>query len=84
MFDALVGANASQSHGPPKPSVSVTVTLAPGATVVALTVSVGGGAIVKARAADVPPPGVGENTVTCAVPVAAISAAVIRRSAASC
>ena len=37
----------------------------------------GGGAIVNVSAVDVPPPGAGENTVTCAVPLTATSAAAI-------
>src|SRR5260221_12086776 len=72
-----VAANPSQSNCPPGPFVSVTVTLEPGAAVVVLTVSTGGGAIVNGSAADVPPPGAGVKTVTCAVAGAATSAAPI-------
>ena len=55
----------------------MTVTLLPGATVDALTVSVGGFTIVNVSAPDVPPPGDGEDTVICAVPGEVMSAAVI-------
>ena len=54
---AVTGANDSQSYNPPTPLVNVTVTVAPRATVVALTVSEGGGATVNGSGADVPPPG---------------------------
>src|SRR2546426_245011 len=53
------------------------VTEPPGAALVALTVSVGGGSIVNDKALDVPPPGAGVCTITCAVPLAARSLAVI-------
>jgi hypothetical protein len=72
---AVVEANASQSFAPPSPFVSVVVTLAPGATLAALTVRLGGGLIVKVCGADVPPPGAGVKTVTCAVPTEARSVA---------
>ncbi len=40
---------------------------------VALTDSIGGDVIVNATGAEVPPPGAGDCTVTCAVPAAAMS-----------
>ena len=73
MSGAAVAASAIQSVDPPKPSTSVTVTGSPGATTGALTVSVGGGSIVNVSADEVPPPGAGVVTRTCAVPVAATS-----------
>ena len=47
----------------------------PASTVVALTVKVGGGSIVKDTAVEVPPPGAGDCTVTCVVPLDATSLA---------
>src|SRR5262249_22948692 len=74
--------NASQSYGPPKPPVNVTVSEPPFATVNVLTVSVGPDVTVNVTAFDVPPPGAGVTTVTCGLPATARSAAVI--SAHSC
>ena len=82
VFGAEVAANAIQSVAPPSPPASVTVTLEPGAAVVALTDSVGAVAMVNVNAAEVPPPGAGVKTDTCAVPTAAMSAAAI--AACSC
>src|SRR5712691_2003383 len=82
LFGALVAARASQSVDPPKPFVSVTVAWAPAATLVALTVSEGEPPTVNGTAAEVPPPGAGEKTVTCAVPLTARSVAGI--AACSC
>jgi len=56
---------------------SVTVTLAPGAAVVVFTDSVGAGMIVNVSDPEVPPPGGGVVTETCAVPTAATSASPI-------
>ena len=76
-----VGARECQPVvAPPKPSVSVTVTALPGATADALTVSVAEGSIVNSRALDVPPPGPGVCTLTCAVPAADRSLAAIEAS----
>src|SRR3954454_19676643 len=62
----------SQSLAPPKPLASVIVTALDGATDVALTVSTAGGSIVTLTDAEVPPPGAGVATKTCAeVPVMA-------------
>ena len=55
--------------------MSVTVTGAPVATFVALTASVGVPPMVNGNAVEVPPPGAGEKTVTCAVPLTARSVA---------
>jgi hypothetical protein len=74
VFGAEVRANAIQSVAPPNPPVSVTVTFCPVAAEVVLTDSVGGAAIVSASDADVPPPGGGVVTDTCALPTAATSA----------
>ena len=82
MFGALVAASASQSYGPPNPFVNVAVTTPPGATLDALTAIAGGGLIASVSVDDVPPAGVGLNTVTCAAPAAAMSAAAI--AACSC
>jgi len=57
--------------------VSVTVIALRGVAVVVLTVNTGGGATVNVSAADVPPPGAGENTLTCAVEGDDTSAAAI-------
>ena len=73
MFGALVDASASQSLAPPRPFDNVAVTVPPVETFVALTVIVAGGAIVKGTGPDVPPPGAGVDTLTCAVPAAARS-----------
>src|SRR5262249_61474376 len=70
-------ARAGQWWAPPSPFVSVPVPLLPPATLVALTASTGGGAMVKANVADVPPPGAGVKTVTGTVPAVATSAAAI-------
>ena len=75
MFADAVEASASQSCPPPAPLVSVAVTLAPGATLVALTVSTGGGVALNVVTFDVPPPGDGDTTVTDACPTAPMSAA---------
>lgn len=77
MFGAEVAANPSQSDAPPRPPVSVTVTLVPGAACVVLTVKTGAATIVNVSDPDVPPPGGGVVTDTCAVPTAATSAAPI-------
>ncbi len=77
MLGAVVDANASQSLTPPRPPLSVTVSEPPGETELALMVKVGAWLTVKFTGADVPPPGPGVNTVTCAVPTAATSAAEI-------
>src|SRR6476646_1378484 len=77
MFAADVEASASQSCPPPAPFVSVAVTLAPGATLVALTVNTGGGVALNVVTFDVPPPGAGETTVTDACATALMSAASI-------
>src|SRR4030095_7511332 len=61
----------------PDPPVSVTVTLPPGATVVALTVSCGPEPTVNVNGADVPPPGAGVKTVTATLPAVATSAPAI-------
>src|SRR2546423_14966378 len=58
------------------------VSLPPPGMVAALIAIDGGGAIVNGSAADVPPPGVGEKTLTCAIPTDATSAAPI--AACSC
>ena len=60
---------------PPNPFTSVTVTVAPGATLNALTVRTAGGSIENVRAPDVPPPGAGVKTATFAVPTATRSLA---------
>src|SRR5580765_4714322 len=74
VFGADASANAIQSVAPPRPLVSVTVTAVPPVTLVAFTVRVGAGfTIVNARFPDVPPPGAGVTTDTCAVPAAATS-----------
>jgi len=70
-------ASASQSPSAPELPVSVAVTELPTFTVVALTVNRAGGSIVKDTALDVPPPGVGDCTVTCAAPLDARSLAAI-------
>jgi hypothetical protein len=60
--------------------LTVSVNAAPPALAAAglrLVVAGTGLFIVKVRATEVPPPGAGVNTVTCAVPAAAMSAAVI-------
>ena len=77
-----MAANASQSVYPPAPPVSVAVTVPPGAVVVSLTVSVGGGVAANATLGDVPPPGAGDTTVTVFEPADAMSAAAI--AACSC
>ncbi len=77
MFGAEVAASTIQSNVPPSPPDSMTVTLAPGAAVVVFTDSVGLAPIVNVNDAEVPPPGAGVNTVTWAVPTAAMSAAPI-------
>src|SRR5687768_12552903 len=69
-------ASASQSCEPPRPLASVVVTESPVMAVAVLTVNVGGGSMVTVRDADVPPPGAGFVTATCAWPVAASIAAV--------
>ena len=63
--------------GRPVPLVSVIVTLAPGATLVALTVSTGGGVAVNETAFETPPPGAGVLTVTADWPTDAMSVAPI-------
>ena len=73
VFAALVEASASQSRLPPKPLASVTVTVAPVTAVVMFGVNVGGELTVNVSGAEVPPPGAGVKTVTCAVPRAAMS-----------
>jgi hypothetical protein len=73
LFGAADEASASQSPDPPSPFATVTVTLAPGATAEALTVKVGPAFTVNPDGEESPPPGAGENTVTCAVPAAAKS-----------
>ena len=55
--------------------MSVAVTELPTVTLLALTVNRGGGSIVNGSTDDVPPPGVGVCTVTCAVPLDARSLA---------
>ena len=55
-------AKPSQSLAPPGPFVSVTVTWLPPCTDVGLTVRLGWTSE-SVRAAEVPPPGAGENTV---------------------
>jgi len=76
VFGAEANASASQSVDPPKPPVNVTVTVEPGAALVALTLKVALDVeTAKGIDADNPPPGAGENTVICAVPAAATSAA---------
>ena len=77
IIDGLAEYFASQSPEPPSPFVSVTVSVAPPDTLAALIVRTGGGEMVNATGDEVPPPGNGENTVTCAVPTVARSAAVI-------
>jgi hypothetical protein len=77
VFGALVGANASQSAPPPSPPVNVTVTWPPGTTVVVFTISTGATVTENVSGFEVPPPGDGENTETCALPTAARSAAEI-------
>src|SRR5262245_21128926 len=74
---ALTGATASQSCGAPRPLVSVTVTLAPAAMLVALIVKTGAGLIVTVSVAETPPPGAGVITDTRAVPADAMSLALI-------
>jgi hypothetical protein len=69
----VVAASASQSVPPPKPFFSVTVTELPPVTFVELTSNDGGELMANGNADDVPPPGWGVVTVTCAVPTAAIS-----------
>ena len=85
-LELVVGADVDakdiQSSMPPEPFVSVTVTLAPGDTDVALTLSVGGPVIVNDTGFDRPPPGAGERTRIAADPVVARSAAPI--AACSC
>src|SRR5215469_729374 len=68
------GASPSQSPLPPRPFVSVTVTAAPGATLIALTARLGA-ATANIWAADVPPPGAGVDTVMLGLPTAAMSVA---------
>ena len=75
MSGAVDGANASQSVVPPRPPVSVTMTVPPGATVVELTDRIGAATIENCRGVEIPPPGAGANTVTCATPSDATSAA---------
>ena len=77
MFGALVAANEIQSVAPPTPFVSVTVTLAPACTVVALTANVTGALTVNVDGDEVPPPGAGEVTVMATEPDEATSAALI-------
>src|SRR4051812_21367491 len=77
VFGAEVAANDIQSSAPPKPFASVTVTLAPGAAEVALTLREGGARIANGDAFDAPPPGAGENTRIVAEPAVAMSAAPI-------
>jgi hypothetical protein len=77
VFGALLDARASQSLAPPRPFDNVAVTVPPVATLIELTVMVAGGATVKANAPDVPPPGDGVDTLTCAVPAVATSPAEI-------
>ena len=55
--------------------MTVAVTEAPACAVVVFTASVGLVTIVNGSAADVPPPGGGVKTVTCALPTAATSLA---------
>src|SRR5439155_12344374 len=83
VFGADASANAIQSNAPPRPLVSVTVTAVPPTTVVAFTVRLGAGfAIANGKFPDVPPPGPGVNTDTCATPAATTSDAGI--NACSC
>src|SRR6266403_2011309 len=74
---APTGASESQSVAPPIPPASVTVTPVPPATLVALGESEGGTPIVIVSEPDVPPPGDGVRTATCAVPSDRMSAAPI-------
>src|SRR5262249_28602859 len=77
VFGADVAANAIQSDWPPSPPVSVTVTGVPVPAVVVLTESVGAVTIWNVSDPDVPPPGGGVVTDTCAEPTAATSGAVM-------
>src|SRR5690242_19608373 len=71
----MVVASASQSPLPPRPLLSVIVTLDPAMTVDAFTVSTGGESMAIVSGFEVPPPGEEVNTVTTADPAVAISAA---------
>ena len=77
MLGADVAAKAIQSDAPPRPPDSVTVTFEPVAADVVLTESVGAVTIENVNDPDVPPPGGGVVTDTCAVPCAATSASPI-------
>ena len=77
MSGAPEAASASQSPNAPELPTNVIVTDAPAATLVVLTVNLGGGSIVNGSADELPPPGVGVCTVTCAVPADARSLAAI-------
>src|SRR5215469_12862024 len=68
------GASPSQSPLPPGAFLSVTVTAAPGAALVALTARLGA-TTASVWATDVPPPGAGVNTVMLGFPTAAMSVA---------
>ena len=63
----------------PRPETSVSTVPLPRSKLYAATSPPAGGApvTVKVRTADVPPPGAGVKTMTCAVPAVAISAAAI-------
>jgi hypothetical protein len=82
VFGADEAASASQSCAPPGPPASVTVTLAPPTTLVVLTDNVGAAAELMANGTDAEVPADVENTLTCAVPADAISAAAM--AACSC
>ena len=73
MSGAVLAARAIQSDEEPDPFANVTVTDAPPATLFELTASVGGCVMLNGRGADTPPPGAGLKTVTCAVPMLAMS-----------
>src|ERR1700682_3916178 len=77
MSGAPTGAIASQSVDPPAPPVSVTVRAVPAGTLVGLGESEGGTSIVTGNEPDVPPPGDGVSTATCATPADRMSAAAI-------
>ena len=66
MYGDDVDEKDTQSSAPPKPLVSVIVTGVDCGTDVALTDSTAGGSTGTATDADVPPPGAGFVTVTCA------------------
>ena len=66
-------ARANQSVAPPGPLVRVTVTEDPAGMLVALTARVGVLLMVKVSEFEVPPPGAGLTTRTCAVPEDAMS-----------